>query len=333
MKGNERLVFDAGNQFSHEVASPYCLFPAYWRGFVFRILKARDLAVYLYVASQCDKHDIAYPSIARIRDDLGISSATTVTSALARLDKHGFLLRTRDVLPNRRSSLHQNIYQRPLPHYTIHRLLAQSLIDGDLQPMGRTRRKHSEPDKAVHMALKKLLGAKYEFYEVLDSLEERTEYLKEQLERILFAKRASGKLAYDVTHGKVAKLAAKRLKIAEDQLLNGLNAVIQRLAPSFHQHPFVASLPNRVRAPGVALRKLVQASDVNGIVEWLDTFSKEVRTLEREVRQYVGPRADDSGPGVTSSELTGEVVLLFDRYGRAVQALQDRVSELSAVPV
>jgi predicted transcriptional regulator len=125
VKFNELLVYDPGNQFPHasEIA-PFAAVPSWWKGFIFHVLTARDLTVYLYLAMMTDGGNaVAYPLASSIQRDLNLASDSSVFSSIRRLDDRGFIRRQRSALPNRRSRQQRNVYQRTAPEFTLLTLL------------------------------------------------------------------------------------------------------------------------------------------------------------------------------------------------------------------
>jgi hypothetical protein len=120
MPDNSRLVYWPGNQWTDDDTAPYFVVPSAWRRFIFQVLSPRELAVYLYVCSLTDRNAIAYPTIQQIVEDLGVKSRLTITPALERLIRLGFLLGKKQ---DRGYLRGRTIYQRPSPHYTIRELL------------------------------------------------------------------------------------------------------------------------------------------------------------------------------------------------------------------
>lgn len=284
MKGNDTLVFDPGNQFSDDLAAPYAVIPSSWRSFLFRILKPRELSLYIYLCSLCDKNSVAYPSIAQIQRDLDISSDTTVTAAIKALQDAGLFLRKRAVLPRQISGAHRNVYQRPSMHYTLLHLLQKGRIDSSLHPISRTGDTPRAESKAVHMALKKLLGSAYHRYEMLAGDGERTEYLIAQLHGLLEKKRGAASVSFALFQERVAKSTISRLKRAEDQLLAALHAA-SRVGSNTTPDLIVTItlLPDRLRLERGKLRDAVDRKSVAAIEGWLHAFRREFSRTESEV--------------------------------------------------
>lgn len=155
---NKRLVFKPGNQWTKELEiAPFFAFPGWWRRFMYQVLTAREIVVYCYVCSLCDRYAIAYPSVEQICADLGVLSRVTVSRALERLQRLGFLLRGSDLIKGRLLS-RRPVYQRPHPAHTLLTLLDMELIDAELFPNGVTRNKNDSSQGAVNLGLTKLLG-------------------------------------------------------------------------------------------------------------------------------------------------------------------------------
>ncbi len=124
-----RIIIDPQNAFDDECA-PFTEIPAWWSGFVFHVLNARQISLYLYLCMLLDGEGICAPTVEQIRQDLGLSGSI-VFGALGALDGSGFILRQRRYLPALRSR--RNVYQRPACEFTILRLLEAGKIDGDLR--------------------------------------------------------------------------------------------------------------------------------------------------------------------------------------------------------
>lgn len=284
MKGNDGLVFDPGNQFSDDIAPPYTVIPAWWRTFLFRMLKPRELSLYVYLCSLCDKHSIAYPSVAQIQDDLAISSATTVTGALKALEDLGLFLRKRAALPRRRSTGHQNIYQRPSAHHTILHLLKTRRVDGNLQLAPSSDEKTRRESKAVHMALKKMLGPGYHRYEMLSNEPERYDYLTSQLDDLLTRKRTTAAALFTLFQRGTAISAVSRLKRAEDQLIVTLHSVAyDRSVGSNNFDAMLTLLPQVLRSQRDRLRGAVDRQSIPALESWFDGFKRDVSRTEAEI--------------------------------------------------
>lgn len=173
MSGNEKFVFEPGNQWpkDSEVA-PFFGFPSWWRRFIFQILTPREIAVYLYLCSVMDNNAVAYPTIEQIAEEMGVESRATVKNALETLTRRGFLLRSERL--NRGRKMY--VYQRPAVQHTLLALLdpqptekephPKPLLDARLFPKGNPKR--SKPSKAsdsvVDAALRRLLKPNFNAY-------------------------------------------------------------------------------------------------------------------------------------------------------------------------
>ncbi|MGC2634499.1 MAG: helix-turn-helix domain-containing protein [Candidatus Cybelea sp.] len=297
VRGNDTLVFDPGNQFSDDLAPPYAVIPSSWRTFLFRILKPRELSLYIYLCSLCDKNSVAYPSIAQIRNDLDISSDTTVTSAIKALEDAGFFMRKRAVLPRQSNGAHQNVYQRPSMHYTMLRLLEMQRIDSNLRPLTDSDTTARRESKAVHMTLKKLLGSGYHRYEMLSGEEERSEYLKTQLRALLETKRDSAKVSFALFQERIAISTVSRLKRAEDQLVAALHDTARNIAaPTPHLTATLSLLPHTLRIQRGQLREAVDRKSVAAVEGWLHNFKREFSRMESEIIAALPVRNGPHGP-------------------------------------
>lgn len=124
-----RVIIDPHNAFDGECA-PFTEIPAWWSGFVFHVLNARQISLYLYLCMLLDAGGICAPTVEQIRGDLGLSGSI-VFAAIGALDAAGFILRERRYLETLRSR--RNVYQRPACQFTVLRLLEMGKIDGDLR--------------------------------------------------------------------------------------------------------------------------------------------------------------------------------------------------------
>jgi hypothetical protein len=187
MPDNSRFVFWPGNQWTDDDTAPYFVVPSAWRRFIFQVLSPRELAIYLYVCSLTDRNAIAYPTIQQMVADLGVKSRLTITPALDRLVRLGFLLGKKQERGFLRGRM---IYQRPAPHYTLIQLLdvktePKAQLDGELYPIEAKRTEHTaNADKAVETHLKRLLGDLYVAYQYAPA-EKKREVLAATLYRRL----------------------------------------------------------------------------------------------------------------------------------------------------
>lgn len=124
-----RVIIDPRNAFDDECA-PFTEIPAWWSGFVFHVLNARQISLYLYLCMLLDAEGVCAPTVEQIRGDLGLSGSI-VFGALGALDASGFILRQRRYLATLRSR--RNVYQRPACEFTVLRLLETGKIDGELR--------------------------------------------------------------------------------------------------------------------------------------------------------------------------------------------------------
>lgn len=166
MRGNAELVFDPGNQFGPIAdLKPYFGLPGWWRHFLFRVLTQRDVAVYVYLCSLMDVHDVCYPTTEQIREDIGVDSPTTIFTALSNLERRGFILRRRQRLPGRVYKFQRNIYQRPAVEYTLETLLGGEFVDAHLRAINPVTKlpylteSSGRSERVVEKGLENLLGA------------------------------------------------------------------------------------------------------------------------------------------------------------------------------
>ena len=128
------VMIDPDNAFT-EVCRPFTEVPAWWSGFLFHVLSARQVTLYMYLNMLGDSFGVCSPTARQIRSDLGLASLTIVFEALSVLETRGFILRERRALPGHPSR--RNVYQRPSCEFTVLRLLQAGQIDGTLCPAVR----------------------------------------------------------------------------------------------------------------------------------------------------------------------------------------------------
>lgn len=143
-----RVILDPKNAFD-DGCRPFTEIPAWWSGFVFHVLNARQITLYLYLCMLLDAEGVCAPTVEQIRQDLGLSSSI-VFGALGALDVSGFILRERRYLPSLRSR--RNVYQRPSCEFTVLRLLENGKIDGDLRAVPGEMSADSEQLKTEWLA-------------------------------------------------------------------------------------------------------------------------------------------------------------------------------------
>jgi hypothetical protein len=172
-----RVVIDPRNAFDDECA-PFTEIPAWWSGFVFHVLNARQISLYLYLCMLLDAQGTCAPTVEQIRGDLGLSGSI-VFGALGALDAAGFILRQRRYLASLRSR--RNVYQRPACEFTVLRLLETQKIDGDLRAVpGSTHRMSGEAEELKTEWLQGVLGSRFAAYAAA-SLETKAEILRRAL--------------------------------------------------------------------------------------------------------------------------------------------------------
>lgn len=212
---NKRLVFKPGNQWTkHLEIAPFFAFPGWWRRFMYQVLTAREIVVYCYVCSLCDRYAIAYPSIEQICADLGVLSRVTVSRSLERLQRLGFLLRASNLIKGRLLS-RRPVYQRPHPAHTLLTLLEMELIDAELYPFGITRNGNDSSQSAINLGLTKLLGNDlFHAYEIASEIAKGA-VLRTALQQRLDVSVASAKLKLTLVSRHVPESIAAIL--AKDQ--------------------------------------------------------------------------------------------------------------------
>jgi hypothetical protein len=165
-----------------EACAPFTEVPAWWSGFVFHVLNARQISLYLYLCMLLDGEGVCAPTVEQIRQDLGLSSSI-VFGALAVLDNHGFILRERRYLAPLRSR--RNVYQRPSCEFTILRLLEVGKIDGDLRAIpGATHEMSQDSNELKQEWLRSVFGDQVDDYTRVP-LEAKAELLIAALRRIV----------------------------------------------------------------------------------------------------------------------------------------------------
>lgn len=156
-----RLIIDPHNAFDDE-CQPFTEIPAWWSGFVFHVLNARQISLYLYLCMLLDAEGTCAPTVEQIRQDLGLSGSI-VFGALAALDSFGFILRRRTYLASLRSR--RNVYQRPACEFTVLRLLELGKVDGDLRAApGSAHEMSSDSAQLKTEWLQGVLGEGYDRY-------------------------------------------------------------------------------------------------------------------------------------------------------------------------
>lgn len=145
------------NQFDRSPA-PFFTIPAWWRRFIFRVLSARELVVYVYLCSLTDRNALAFPTHLQIANEVGLTGSDAVARALKKLVDLGFFTRNMQIIKN----LRRGVYQRPLTEYTLLRLLDARKIDFELLPANKEHESINDPfdttESAVALGLKNLLG-------------------------------------------------------------------------------------------------------------------------------------------------------------------------------
>lgn len=165
---------------------PLAEIPAWWCGFLFHVLNPRQLCMYVYLTMLGNEDGLCHPTIEQIRKDLGLLSTTMVFESIAALEEHGFILRTRQSLPDSRSR--RNVYRRTACEYTVLRLLELHKIDGDMHPTISGAAPASEESRQlVQEGLRAMLEDRYERYAAAPA-DQRRDVLIELLNEILRAR-------------------------------------------------------------------------------------------------------------------------------------------------
>ena len=160
--------FDPGNVWKiHGVFTPI---PAWMRPFMFRILKPREIAVYVYICSYMRLAAISYVSLREMQRDFGLTNRHELIDACDNLERLGFLLRKKGRVAKARTEHDRSIYQRPALAHTLLTLLREEAIDGLFHPtvracsrMGKGKGKTPPSvgkyiDKSLLAALGELIG-------------------------------------------------------------------------------------------------------------------------------------------------------------------------------
>ncbi len=156
------VMIDPENAFT-DVCQPFTEVPAWWSGFLFHVLSARQVTLYMYLNMLGDAFGVCSPTARQIRSDLGLASLTIVFESLSVLELRGFILRERRVLPGHPSR--RNVYQRPSCEFTVLRLLQDSHLNGKLCPVARLPDEMSaESRRLTDDWLRRCLAADYGLY-------------------------------------------------------------------------------------------------------------------------------------------------------------------------
>jgi hypothetical protein len=159
--GITRVVIEPHNRFG-DGCQPFTEIPAWWTGFVFHVLNARQISLYLYLCMLLDAEGLCAPTVEQIRQDLGLSGSI-VFGALGALTERGFILRQRLYLASLRSR--RNVYQRPACEFTLLRLLEAGMIDGELRAVpGPVHQMSADSAALKNEWLEKVLGSAFDTY-------------------------------------------------------------------------------------------------------------------------------------------------------------------------
>ena len=197
------VPFDPGNVW--EIVGPFTPLAAWMRPFLFRVLKPREIAVYLHICSYMQQAAISYVSLRELQRDFGLTNRHQLIDAIGQLDRLGFLLRKKGRVAKSRTEHDRNIFQRPSLEYTLLKLLEEDAIDGFFHPtataIGRNRRPAIAPpsgkyiDKGILRALDSLIGAASVKKYMNTPAAEKVQVLKLFLATKLEAKRAAVAIA------------------------------------------------------------------------------------------------------------------------------------------
>lgn len=176
-----RLILDPHNTFGQD-CEPFTEIPAWWSGFIFHVLNARQISLYLYLCMLLDAEGTCAPTVEQIRQDLDLSGSI-VFGALRALTDYGFILRQRRYIASLRSR--RNVYQRPSCEFTILRVMQLHKIDGDLRAVpGPAHQMSDDSAKLKQEWLRSILEDRYEKY-VTASDKAKVDILSAALQRVL----------------------------------------------------------------------------------------------------------------------------------------------------
>jgi DNA-binding transcriptional regulator PaaX len=170
-------------------SKPFFTVPAWWRRFLYHVLRPRDVTVYLYYLSVMNPAGVAWPARAQICSDLGVKDKDAIRDSVQRLVELGFLIEATEQDRSDFSMADRPMYQRPCVQFTVYTLLKEKKIDGRLFPLNVALR--SEHDKAtdsvVTSGIKTMLGDMHAGYlEALNSdRPERDQILTDVLKEAL----------------------------------------------------------------------------------------------------------------------------------------------------
>ncbi len=155
-------MIDPTNVF-HNECRPFAEVPAWWSGFLFHVLTARQVTLYIYFCMLGGESGSCNPTVRQILSDLGIGSATAVFGAITTLEDAGFILRQRrGGSPKQRT----NFYQRTSCEFTVLRLLETRRIDGLMRPgPGFVNEMSHDARGLLQEWLQSKLGTQYTKYE------------------------------------------------------------------------------------------------------------------------------------------------------------------------
>lgn len=235
--------------------APFFTVPAWWRRFIFRVLRPRDITVYHYYLSVMNQAGTAFPTIEQIASDLGIADRDSVRKAIARLVECGFLLKPDDAERQALGMGKRSVYQRPCPQFTILKLIQIGEIDGELFP-ARDRQRHDVHDKSsdpvVRAGLRNLLGEMFPAYEEARRLDD--EHREERTKRILAAMLAE-KLETMEARGREASDEHMKRRPLNRRVLEALPERVKAEFFRVGDAVIGASQPKRIKAGRRAKRK------------------------------------------------------------------------------
>lgn len=173
MKGDERLAIQPSNVYQKRNCGSFHPLPAWWRGFLFKVLRPEELVVYLYICSFAGQESVTYPSMEHMAGSLSFRSRSSISKIIKSLAALGFILYEKKPIRERNTTA-RNVYQIPSQEYTLLTLLKKKKIGRNLRAVARrgdppspqylTIEQKSD-NGVVENGLSALLGAEYKNFE------------------------------------------------------------------------------------------------------------------------------------------------------------------------
>lgn len=136
--------------------------PAWWRTFLFRVLTGRQITVFLYLLTCIDGKGECDPTTDEIRSFVGLNRPAMIFDALEALDRYGFIVRHRRMLPS--TGGRRNLYRRPPFEYTILKLLENNVLDERLRVRHDEASYTPEVMQELDAAVREILTSGYDVY-------------------------------------------------------------------------------------------------------------------------------------------------------------------------